>query len=165
MRQFSNSRSFNRLILLASALLLPLVKRPLVDPKIPKDVFGFAATLVLLYGLDDLDLIESTCINCQKKLSSSFSLLPSSGDYKSESKIALNNWRCFWGVLHLGLNIIKTRQYQKPLFSNTQFELVNNWLLEWVKYNSSLNSNIPSLIGVTSIFNDYSLSTSHQSKI
>jgi hypothetical protein len=42
--------------------LLPFVKGPLIDPKNPHDVFGLAATLVLLYGLDDLALIESTCL-------------------------------------------------------------------------------------------------------
>jgi hypothetical protein len=34
---------------------------------IPQDVFGLAAALMLYYGLDDLALIESTCLQYRKK--------------------------------------------------------------------------------------------------
>ena len=46
--------------------LLPFVKGALANPKIPHDIFGLAATLVLLYGLDDLSLIESACFHYPK---------------------------------------------------------------------------------------------------
>ena len=46
--------------------LLPFVKGPLADPKISHDVFGLAATLMLLYCLDDLALIESACFHYPK---------------------------------------------------------------------------------------------------
>ena len=40
--------------------LLPFVKGPLANTKIPHDVCGLAATLMFLYCLDDMALIEST---------------------------------------------------------------------------------------------------------
>ena len=48
--------------------LLPFVKGPVANPKISHDVFGLAATLMLLYGLDDLALIESICLHYYLKM-------------------------------------------------------------------------------------------------
>ena len=60
--------------------LLPFVKGPLANTKIPHDVCGLAATLVLLYGHDDLALIESACFHYPKNVRHSgfkyFSPLP-----------------------------------------------------------------------------------------
>ena len=61
--------------------LLPFVKGPVANPKIPHGVFGLAATLVLLYGLDDLALIESTCLH----------------DYPENQKIILLTLYDLWG--------------------------------------------------------------------
>jgi hypothetical protein len=58
----------------------------LADPKIPHDVFGLAATLVLLYGLDDLALIESTCLHYPKNQKLSFSLFSICGGKTSRIK-------------------------------------------------------------------------------
>jgi len=60
-------------------LLLPLVKGPLADSKVPNDVFGLAPALVLLYGLDDLTLIESTCFHYPKNQKLYLSLFQSFG--------------------------------------------------------------------------------------
>jgi hypothetical protein len=57
---------------LVTVLLLPLVKGALGDPKVPHDVFGLTTTLMLLYGLDDLALIESTCFHYPKNQNLSF---------------------------------------------------------------------------------------------
>jgi hypothetical protein len=50
----------------AAVLHLPFIKGALANPKVPHDVFGLATTLVILYGLDDLTLIESTCFHYPK---------------------------------------------------------------------------------------------------
>ena len=63
----------------AAVLLLPFVKGPLANPKIPHDVFSFAAALMLLYGLDNLALIESTCFHYPKNQKLSFSLFSNYG--------------------------------------------------------------------------------------
>jgi hypothetical protein len=51
----------------------------LADPKISPDVFGLAASLMLIYGLDDLALIESTCLRYPKNQKLSFSLFSNYG--------------------------------------------------------------------------------------
>ncbi len=40
------------------------LKSSLSNPKIPHDVLGLAAAIVILSGLNDLALIISNCFNC-----------------------------------------------------------------------------------------------------
>jgi hypothetical protein len=89
-RPFSDSRCFNRLTSLASASA-SIGKRLLADPKIPHTVFGFTATLVLLYGLVNVGLIVSTCINLQKNLKLTSSLLQSFALNTGSIKVCLKD--------------------------------------------------------------------------
>jgi hypothetical protein len=59
----------------------------LANTKIPHDVCGLAATLVLLYGHDDLALIESTCFHYPKNQKLSFSLFSNYGGNTKGGKV------------------------------------------------------------------------------